>query len=154
MCLILDANVGLNTACNPKCEDKLSLAIQKRNNKGKCNIAFGGSRLATEYSASPNFMLWLRERLRAGRVTVYDHAQVDHKAEAFERDARCRSDDYHILALAEISGATLLWSRDQSLHADFKNPDLLEQPRQIVQAPSHSRLLNRAPACRRPQQQR
>ncbi|MYH42126.1 MAG: hypothetical protein F4017_01170 [Acidimicrobiaceae bacterium] len=40
----------------------------------------------------------------------------------------CRSDDHHVIALAQISGARLLFSNDKDLHKDFKNRQLIDQP--------------------------
>ena len=41
----------------------------------------------------------------------------------------CQSNDLHVLALAQVSGARLLYSNDLSLHQDFGNRDLISRPR-------------------------
>ncbi len=41
-------------------------------------------------------------------------------------DLRLRSNDAHILALAKLSGARILYSRDRKLHQDFKNPAIID----------------------------
>ena len=61
-----------------------------------------------------------------------------------------QSDDPHILALAQIGGARLLYSDDQPLHGDFKNAALLDPPGAIYSTlrsgtfgPAKRRLLAR-----------
>ena len=40
-----------------------------------------------------------------------------------------KSDDHHVIALAQLSGARLLYSNDSALHDDFGNKSLIDQPR-------------------------
>ena len=78
--------------------------------------------------------------------------QVDH----FESHQERQSDDPHILALAVVSGARLLYSNDRLLQHDFKNPALINQPRGKVYSTLYNaafnqakrRLLRNAPPCR------
>lgn len=67
----------------------------------------------------------------------------------------CQSDDTHIIALAQISGARLLFSNDKALHQDFKNKELINNPRGKVYSTlrgsdfraSHKNLLARRDLC-------
>ena len=68
----------------------------------------------------------------------------------------CRSDDPHVIALACVSGARLLYTNDSALIEDFKNPRLLS-PRGRVYTTDHSAgtltkahrdLLERKDLCR------
>ena len=43
--------------------------------------------------------------------------------------ALCASNDSHIIALAQVANARMLYSRDQDLHQDFTNLALLDRPR-------------------------
>ena len=53
-----------------------------------------------------------------------------------------KSDDEHILALARVSGARLLFSGDQDLHDDFKNADIISNPKgKVYQTQEHGHLL-------------
>ena len=59
-------------------------------------------------------------------------------------------------ALAKISGARLLYSNDKDLHQDFKDKNLIDNPRGRVYSTlesknfsvSHSRLLKKRDLCR------
>lgn len=78
--------------------------------------------------------------------------QVDH----FESHQERQSDDPHILALAVVSGARLLYSNDRLLQHDFKNLALINQPRGKVYSTlvndtfdqAKRRLLRKARPCR------
>lgn len=68
---------------------------------------------------------WLREALRAGRVFDQPAARIDEETLAIQRDGQCRSNDPHVLALARISGARLLYTNDYTLQADFADPGIV-----------------------------
>ena len=69
-------------------------------------------------------------------------------------EGACQSNDLHVLALAQVSGARLLYSNDLSLHQDFGNRDLIRPRGRIysthaggqIQA-SHKSLLQRRDRC-------
>ena len=54
----------------------------------------------------------------------------------------CRSDDHHVIALAQISGARMLFSNDGALQQDFKNIKLIDQPPGTVYSTLRSKALN------------
>ena len=83
-----------------------------------------GGRLKAELRHR-GFDEWLREALRAGRVFDQPGGRIEEETRALERDRRCRSDDPHVLALARISGARLLYTNDSTLQEDFTDPALL-----------------------------
>ena len=68
----------------------------------------------------------------------------------------CRSDDEHVLALAVVSGARLLYTNDTALIADFKNREIIANPRGKVYSTAvsnrvtatHRRLLGDRTLCR------
>lgn len=110
---------------------------------------------------------WLREALRAGRVFEQPPARVDQETLAILRNRQCRCDDPHVLALARISGARLLYTNDYTLQEDFTDPRLLpgqaqgriyttvtgrRQPRDQEGGrlrPTHRTLLRRGDLCPR-----
>lgn len=76
---------------------------------------------------------FLRELDLAGKLTSVDDQHVNRLAASLKRrpsshPGSCRSDDHHVIALAQISGARLLFSNDRALHQDFKNTSLIDQP--------------------------
>lgn len=91
-----------------------------------------GGQLRQELGSS-NAARWLQELDRADRLTRVDDSRVDRQAARLRSvpasdPSSCRSDDHHVIALAQISGARLLFSNDKDLHKDFKNKQLIDQP--------------------------
>ena len=107
----------------------------------KRKIVYGGE-LRREYRRSRKIMEILQGLDRAGVAITFDDSSVDAEEIIVKNMAICVSDDEHIIALAKISGTSLLCSEDTNLHADFTNPTLLNNPRgKVYQNPSHAHLL-------------
>ena len=90
---------------------------------------------------------WLRELDRASKLTSVDDLQVDQLAASLESlpdsdPGSCKSNDHHVIALAQISGARMLYSNDQALQQDFKNTALIDQPRGTVYSTLQSKAFN------------
>lgn len=92
---------------------------------GKGKLVAAG-KLLTELSGSEAFRSWWRQAQLAGRTTTYREETVDRKTQEVERERVHRSNDPHVLALAQISGARLLFTNDRDLQQDFKNSELIE----------------------------
>ena len=85
-----------------------------------------GGRLRGELRASSDgFRKWAAQAQRYGRIRLKDDDEVDARTEALQGEAALMSDDPHIIALAQISGARLLYSNDRALQQDFRNRDLI-----------------------------
>ena len=56
----------------------------------------------------------------------------------------CVSDDQHVIALAQVSGARLLFSNEPNLHRDFKSKRLIDKPRGKVYSNKESKDLSKA----------
>ena len=91
-----------------------------------------GGKLLEELSRNGNFAAWAREGFLGGRVRRFPDEAVEEETVAVRAKRLCRSDDAHIIALARVSRARLLYSRDRNLHADFRNPHLISKPRGSV----------------------
>ena len=84
-------------------------------------------------------------------------SQVNERTRQLEQRGDCVSNDSHVIALAQISAARLLYTNDTDLQKDFKNRHLINKPQGKVYStkhnpgygPVHKRLLN-TNACRRP----
>ena len=82
-------------------------------------------------------------------------AQIDAETSALQRRGVCRSNDAHVLALANLSGARLLFSNDRKLCDDFKDSRIVNNPRGKVYTTSmrssvtrvHRSLLARTDLC-------
>ena len=71
---------------------------------------------------------WLAEASRSGRIIQINDRQVQEATDALIEAGGYKSTDPHVIALAQVSGARLLYSNDGRLHQDFTNPDLVNNP--------------------------
>lgn len=100
---------------------------------------------------------WLQQNHNAGRARFENDSLVDERASELEQHEACLSDDPHVIALAQISGARLLYTNDSNLQKDFTNRRLIKNPRGKVYTTmlsqdynsTHRRLLTRN-VCRGP----
>ena len=80
---------------------------------------------------------------------------VDVETDAIRSQGICRSDDEHVLALARVSGARLLFTNDRDLQEDFRNRQIIAGTRGRIYTtvdysdvrPTHRDLLNRSDLC-------
>ncbi len=112
MCAIVDANVVKGLL---KQESGPAALFLKQVESRKITIVIGGYKLREEYQKA-SCSDWLAEAIRAGLVRSEEDQRVDDLAQRLAFDGRTISDDYHIIALAQISGARLLYSYDKKLH--------------------------------------
>ena len=81
---------------------------------------------------------------------------VNARTEKLRQRDMCRSNDEHVLALALVSGARLLYTNDAALIADFKDREIVVNPRGKVYTTAvhnrvtatHRRLLGDRALCR------
>ncbi len=71
----------------------------------------------------------VNEAFRSGRIKRIDDQKVNALTEKIQNEENIQSDDPHILALAQASGARLLYSNDADLQEDFTNKQLIDKPR-------------------------
>jgi predicted nucleic acid-binding protein len=140
MCIIVDANVAANLCRQQLTPDAKAVVdwIEKRGGR----IVHGG-KLTDELTANSRVSRWLRSLSQAGRAIQVSAATVAAEVVRIQQSAQCASNDAHIIALARVSGARLLYSHDHDLHTDFTNPALVSQPRgSVYQNVTHRRLLS------------
>lgn len=96
----------------------------------------------------------LKQLSAAGKARLQDRTAVsmEERRVVAMKDSRgrraCKSNDCHVIALARLSGARVLCSADQTLHADFKNLMLVPSPKgKIYQKAGHAGVLGHTPAC-------
>ena len=70
---------------------------------------------------------------------------MDKGEEKLLQEERCRSNDTHVIALAQISGARLLYSNDKDLHVDFKNKRLIDEPRGKIYSTNEDKGFHKLP---------
>ena len=99
---------------------------------------------------------WTRQAILAGRITPENKTMVSGRTTELVNNQLCKSNDPHVIALAQISGARLLYSNDNTLQDDFQDKNLLDNPRGKVYTtlvnrhvtPAHESLLRRRNLCR------
>lgn len=144
MCLIVDANLASVLFLNRNHEDYAP--VWRANAKGK-RFVYGGH-LADEYHRINAVRVLVLELERAGRARQVPHKLVADCERVVRRSRVLVSDDPHIIALAQVSGARVLCSNDAALGTDFTNPRLLKRPRgAIYRNASHKHLLRRPCRC-------
>lgn len=120
MCAIIDNNVRDELVKeNPSA---IGSHFRKWLSDRKGKLVVGG-KLLEELRENVAVKLWISSRIQAGVVDHIEDRKVDEMTD-FIRD-QCRSDDPHIIALARVSGARLLYTADRDLMDDFRNRKLL-----------------------------
>ena len=125
MCAILDASVigEVFGRAPPEAAVKFLQWI----NKGSGRLVAGG-KLLRELNENALFQEWARQALLSGRMKVADEQRVAVRATKLKKEGLYESDDPHVLALAQISGARLLYSNDRDLTNDFRDTSLIDNP--------------------------
>lgn len=126
MCAIIDANVTFEVFGTKQTE----AGVRFRNwlDGGRGRLVVGGRNLE-ELTRNRNFERWFREeRRRGGRVRQARNEIISERQQALVRDGLPTSDDEHVLALAQVSGARLLYSNDRRLKNDFLNAAIIREP--------------------------
>ena len=92
-------------------------------------ILIVGGKLRSEISSNKRFKEWAKEAIISGRMRIEDDSEIDRIEAEISRAGQARSNDVHIVALAQVSGARLLYSNDRRLNDDFKDRSLIDRPR-------------------------
>ena len=137
MCAIVDANVASRFFSDPVDPELQPLWEWIVGGRG---VLVAGGQLLDELFELGDARRLLRnwERAKLARFIPSDEVE----AETTLVEGGCASNDAHVIALARLSGARRLCSDDRLLHRDFRNPDLISNPRgRIYQNRSHADLL-------------
>ena len=116
MCAIVDVNTSHQVFGKDRPEAGVRFADWvKRGNK----VVVGG-KLLRELMKDSNFKHWFGEASRTGRTARVNDDDVDARAAKLEQENGWQSNDHHIIALAQLSKARLLFTNDARLQSDFK----------------------------------
>lgn len=144
MCLIVDTNVASEVLLEPPHADFVPLRSCLVNQKPYPATLVCGGELRREYEKNRDVMIFVLNLGSAGRMRLVPDGLCDARAAELRQSAACASDDEHIIALAQISGARLLCTKDLALQHDFRNPTLLNSPRgSVYLRPEHTSLIRR-----------
>jgi hypothetical protein len=146
MCVIIDACVRDLVFATPP--STAAVPVLKWIEEGDGRMAYGGTKLCNELFRSVSASRRIKAWKQAGRAMQFRNSVVDAEESVVRAMNVASSNDVHILALARVSGARVLFSSDGNLHADFKNPAILNKPRgTIYQTKHHSKLLKHEASC-------
>lgn len=148
MCAIVDTNV-VAQMFEPT-RTAAGTAFRERVESGLPLVA--GGDLLRELDGNTSFRKWRQVAVHFGVFREEPEDQVGERTEKLRDGKLCASDDEHVVAVAQVSGARLLFTNDALLQRDFKNKHLVDAPRGKVYAPlphrdlstHHKRLLSTA----------
>lgn len=152
MCAIVDANITHELFGSDR--GKAGVRFLEWVEAGNGRLCVSGQLLA-ELARTP-FSKWARDALRYGKMRRPRETDVAAATLELQDQGICTSNDSHILGLAIVSGARLLYSNDTALQQDFKDKRIIDNPRGKVYStlqhsdfrPSHQELLRRKDLCR------
>ena len=115
MCLILDADMyGLFLDPDNKDMKPVKDWVGKKNGK----IVYSPvGKMKIELEKSPNVRIQFEQYRRAGKFKTFPTEAVEQRKKSLPK---LRSNDPDVIALAQVSGVSLLVSNDKKLHTDFK----------------------------------
>ena len=154
MCAILDNDVAHQVFGRDR--PPAGAAFRSWIDSGSGQLVVGGQ-LRRELAGNQAFRLWLQQALLEGRARSVNDSDVEKRTTDLRQAGVCRSNDPHVVALAQLSNARLLYSNDDDLRHDFGNKQLIDQPRGKIYSTkrsndfreSHRRLLNQRRLCMR-----
>lgn len=152
MCAIIDANVG-HEVFGPN-QSEAGQFMLRWLERGGGPLVVGGE-LLKELGRNVRFVGWLRNAQRMGLARHVPDDDVDAETKTLRSQSICRSNDEHILALARLSGARLLYTNDNALQDDFRDRRIVRGTRGRVYTTArsqnvtgaHRNLLNRTDLC-------
>ena len=90
-----------------------------------------------------------QEMYRNGRAILIDSEKIRLEQQRLAGIGNCKSNDVHILALANVSGARVLYTGDDALMDDFRNREIINNPRGKIYSSARNKNLLRANLCKR-----
>ena len=154
MCAIIDNNVRHEAFGGAEVQTEAGKYFLDWLDNRHGRLAVGG-KLLEELSDYTGFRNWLRRALAVGRARRVSDAEVNAATATLQSRNVCKSNDAHVLALAIVSGARLLFTNDQDLQSDFGNRGIIGGTRGRVYttrvhqdfSSTHRSLLNRTDLC-------
>ncbi len=154
MCAIIDADSAHEVfgSNRPEAGVKFFQWINERGGP----LAIGGQLRGELNRSTRGFREWSKVAARYGWLMEINDDAVNRRTEELKAERAYKSNDPHILALAQVGGARLLYSNDGDLHTDFKAKRFVDKPRGKIYSTnefkdfreSHKRLLERKDLCR------
>jgi len=151
VCVIIDTNVvGITFGPTPNRDAEPLLKWLIHDN----GVMIFGGRLANELRKTATALRFVNQLRSAGRAKELPSAEVRQEEHSLHEHYTLRSNDAHVLALARLSGARVLFTDDYKLRDDFKNRRIIRDPGgRIYASREHAHLLRHHRSCRYVSQQ-
>ena len=130
MCAIVDASVIGEVFGRARSRTPAAQKFFEWLNAGTGKLVIGG-KLRRELESSTAFREWAQTATLAGKVISENDDAVNAKASQLTGLIHIR-DDPHVVALAQISGARLLYSNDRALIRHFQDERFISCPQGII----------------------
>ena len=124
MCSIVDANVAHEVfgSNRPPAGERFFRWVRAEPGR----LVVGGQLLRELNKTSAR--VWIQQAILAGRVRKEASSAVAKKERRLRKRGGYTSNDPHVIALALLSGARLLYSNDKALQSDFTDRSLISSP--------------------------
>ena len=140
MCIIVDANRMSKFLSKPKNED-VEPIYKWVNGPGRLVYSTGGKFRELGRPTRQK----LARLAQTGQAKHIPASSFEKEERQFENNNEVRSDDYHILALAKVSGTRILYTNDSKLQSDFKDRRIINPKGRIYTRGSNADLLHKYP---------
>ena len=124
MCAIVDTNV-ISEVMRGKTEAGIKFKDWLENKKGR--LVVGGKHLE-ELLKDNGFKKWFIEMRRSSVVEQIRNELILKRQRNLDQRNDLKSNDSHVLALAIVGGARLLYTNDGNLKKDFSNNKIISGP--------------------------
>jgi PIN domain len=145
VCLIIDTSKAAAFFNEPWASPHAPISrwISIRNGQ----VVYGGL-LRTELEQIGEARRVLKNWVNTGRANRLSDEAVTERAAQLQADGVCISNDHHILAVALLSGARVLFTGDNDLATDFQNAALIAAPRgHVYRTEADAHHLRHTTAC-------
>ena len=88
-----------------------------------------GGKLYDELAGNESFIEWSSTAIKDGRVRYFNRDEIERETVKLSKNWPGKSDDEHVIALAQVSKARVLYAYDKDLRDDFRDPALISNPR-------------------------
>ena len=120
MCVVIDANAATQSIGRGATE--AGSRFLEYVSKGRLVLAYGGAKFRRELAGcGEGFRRWLALALSNKRVVSVSDEMVATVVHELKVLRSCRSNDVHVVALARVANAGLVFTNDRLLQSDCQN---------------------------------
>ena len=144
MCIIIDTNKIGGFLNAPSTPDAAPIHAWLASKKGTMVYSIGGKLGKEQKDARRK----LEDYNRAGRAILINAKLIESEQIRLQKIDNHKSNDVHIIALANVSGARLLYTEDRDLMNDFRDKKIIDHPRGKIYSSARNRNLLQKGICK------